>query len=58
MFCLGLNGSSEENIHWRSLIENVLFPRVKSRIFATKQLEAHVKELTNLDKLYKIFERC
>lgn len=40
------------------ILENVIFPCVKRRLLATKNLLKDVVEIANLPGLYKVFERC
>ena len=40
------------------MVENVLFPALKSRLVATRGLLKGVVEVANLKGLYRVFERC
>ena len=40
------------------VLENVLFPALRSRIVATKGMVKGVVEVANLKGLYRVFERC
>lgn len=49
---------SERRQHLQRAIENVLFPAFKSRLIATKDLLKGTMEVSNLKRLYRVFERC
>ena len=40
------------------ILENVLFPALRSRIVATQRMLKGVVEIANLKGLYRVFERC
>lgn len=53
--CYSLHSASENHIH---KIQNVLFPRLKNLIPPTRFQSGVLFEVTSLEKLYRIFERC
>ncbi|CAK4033754.1 DNA mismatch repair MLH1 [Lecanosticta acicola] len=48
----------ERRQHVQRAVENVLFPAFKSRLVATTGLLQGTMEVSNLKRLYRVFERC
>ncbi|GAB7361608.1 hypothetical protein MBLNU230_g1660t1 [Neophaeotheca triangularis] len=48
----------ERKRHLHRVVEDVLFPAVKSRLVATQSLLRGTIEVANLKGLYRVFERC
>lgn len=45
-------------VQMERMLEHVLFPAIKARLVATKDLLGGVVEVANLKGLYRVFERC
>lgn len=52
---------SEDSPPWRHVVEHLLFPEIKLRLLVPKEFGQDnriILQLTTLEQLYKVFERC
>lgn len=47
-----------DEFDWKWLIEHVIYDNVKRYLIPSAQLETAILQITSLQNLYKVFERC
>lgn len=52
----GLSDAKHQNLD--RVLENVLFPAIRSRIIATRRMIPGMRQIASLKELYRVFERC